>query len=140
MTGEQEGAWLNRIICGDARHMDEVPDAAVQLVITSPPYNVDIHYNSHADNLSYEDYLEFTQKWIKKCFDLAKGEGRFLLNIPLDKNKGGQKISWRGYYENRERHRLEISLNNHLERGQYIAPHCLGFFYVRLRPLCYRSG
>jgi len=41
--------------------------------------------------LSYEDYLEFTEKWIKKCFDLSKNEGRFLLNIPLDKNKGGQK-------------------------------------------------
>ena len=25
---------------GDARHMAEVPEASVQLVITSPPYNV----------------------------------------------------------------------------------------------------
>jgi len=68
-----------------------LPNNYVDLIITSPPYNVDIHYNSHADNLSYENYLEFTQKWIKKCFDLTKSEGRFLLNIPLDKNKGGQK-------------------------------------------------
>ena len=68
-----------------------IPENSVDLIITSPPYNVDIHYNSHADNLTYDDYLEFTQKWIKKCFDLAKSEGRFLLNIPLDKNKGGQK-------------------------------------------------
>src|SRR3989344_2160112 len=64
---------------------------SIDLIVTSPPYNVDIHYNSHKDDLSYEDYMEFTQKWIKKCFDLAKSEGRFLLNIPLDKNKGGQK-------------------------------------------------
>jgi len=68
-----------------------IPENSIDLIITSPPYNVDIHYNSHADNLTYDDYLEFTQKWIKKCFDLAKNEGRFLLNIPLDKNKGGQK-------------------------------------------------
>lgn len=71
--------------------INSIPNNSVDLIVTSPPYNVDIHYNSHADDLSYEDYLEFTRKWIKKCFDLTKSEGRFLLNIPLDKNKGGQK-------------------------------------------------
>lgn len=75
----------------DILEFNSIPDNSIDLIITSPPYNVDIHYNSHADNLTYEDYLKFTQKWIKKCFDLAKSEGRFLLNIPLDKNKGGQK-------------------------------------------------
>lgn len=75
----------------DILKIDKIPTGSVDLIITSPPYNVDIHYNSNNDNLSYEEYLEFTAKWIKKCFDLAKNEGRFLLNIPLDKNKGGQK-------------------------------------------------
>ena len=75
----------------DILKINSIPNNSVDLIITSPPYNVDIHYNSHADNLTYDDYLEFTQKWIRKCFDLAKSEGRFLLNIPLDKNKGGQK-------------------------------------------------
>ncbi|MFH1889958.1 MAG: site-specific DNA-methyltransferase [Candidatus Kuenenbacteria bacterium] len=75
----------------DILKFNTLPNNYVDLIITSPPYNVDIHYNSHTDNLAYEDYLEFTKKWIKKCFDLAKREGRFLLNIPLDKNKGGQK-------------------------------------------------
>lgn len=75
----------------DILKITTIPKNSVDLIITSPPYNVDIHYNSHHDNLTYEEYLEFTKKWIKKCFDLAKNEGRFLLNIPLDKNKGGQK-------------------------------------------------
>ena len=75
----------------DILTINNIPKSYVDLIVTSPPYNVDIHYNSHADDLSYEDYLEFTQKWIKKCFELTKNEGRFLLNIPLDKNKGGQK-------------------------------------------------
>ncbi len=75
----------------DILKINSIPNNSVDLIVTSPPYNVDIHYNSHADNLSYEDYLEFTQKWMKKCFELTKSEGRFLLNIPLDKNKGGQK-------------------------------------------------
>ena len=75
----------------DILKITSIPENSVDLIITSPPYNVDIHYNSRGDNLSYDDYLEFTQKWIRKCFNLAKSEGRFLLNIPLDKNKRGQK-------------------------------------------------
>jgi len=75
----------------DILKITTIPENSIDLIVTSPPYNVDIHYNSHEDNLSYDEYLEFTQKWIDKCFSLAKNEGRFLLNIPLDKNKGGQK-------------------------------------------------
>ena len=74
----------------DILKIKKIPNNSVDLIVTSPPYNVDIDYNSNKDNLSYEEYLEFTKKWIKKCFDLTKNEGRFLLNIPLDKNKGGQ--------------------------------------------------
>ncbi len=71
--------------------VDSIPNNSIDLIVTSPPYNVDIHYNSLNDALSYEDYLIFMQKWMEKCFDLSKNEGRFLLNIPLDKNKGGQR-------------------------------------------------
>lgn len=75
----------------DILKITAIPQGSIDLIVTSPPYNVDIHYNSHKDNISYEDYLEFTKKWIKKVYDLAKDDGRFCLNIPLDKNKGGQQ-------------------------------------------------
>ncbi len=64
---------------------------SIDLIITSPPYNLDIDYNSYNDKLSYYDYLEFSENWIEKCYKLAKNTGRFCLNIPLDKNKGGQQ-------------------------------------------------
>lgn len=69
----------------------DISSSSVDLIVTSPPYNVDIHYNSHEDGTSYEDYLNFTERWLEKCYDLAKDDGRFCLNIPLDKNKGGQQ-------------------------------------------------
>ena len=77
------------------------------LIVTSPPYNIDIKYNTHKDNLSYEEYLCFSEKWLRNCFKWAKSQCRLCLNIPLDKNKGGnrsvgadltvlaQKIGWR---------------------------------------------
>lgn len=68
-----------------------IPKASIDLIVTSPPYNVDIHYGHHKDNMTYDDYLEFTHKWIGKCFELVKDDGRLCLNIPLDKNKGGQQ-------------------------------------------------
>ncbi|MGC8880314.1 MAG: DNA-methyltransferase [Anaerolineae bacterium] len=64
---------------------------SVDLIVTSPPYNVDIQYNSHRDDISYPEYLEFTRAWLARCFEFLKDDGRFCLNIPLDKNKGGQQ-------------------------------------------------
>ena len=61
------------------------------LGITSPPYNVDIQYGLHDDNKEYEKYLEFSKLWLENCYFWAKDGARFCLNIPLDKNKGGQK-------------------------------------------------
>jgi len=75
----------------DILKISAIPKSSIDLIITSPPYNVDIHYNSHKDDLSYQEYLEFTEKWIGKCYELARDDGRFCLNIPLDKNKGGQQ-------------------------------------------------
>jgi site-specific DNA-methyltransferase (adenine-specific) len=75
----------------DILKIDSIQNNSVDLIVTSPPYNIDIHYNSHPDNLTYEEYLEFTRKWLKRCYDLVKDDGRLCLNIPLDKNKGGQQ-------------------------------------------------
>lgn len=64
---------------------------SIDLIVTSPPYNVDIKYNSHNDTMSYDDYLLFTREWFARCYEFIKEDGRFCLNIPLDKNKGGQQ-------------------------------------------------
>lgn len=61
----------------------------VNLIITSPPYNVGIEYGSFDDNREYEDYLKFTKAWLSKAFDLLADDGRMCLNVPLDKNKNG---------------------------------------------------
>jgi len=80
-----------RIYNDDILKTSCVREGTIDLIITSPPYNVDIKYNSHDDRMSYNDYLTFTREWLTKCYKLAKDDGRFCLNIPLDKNKGGQQ-------------------------------------------------
>jgi site-specific DNA-methyltransferase (adenine-specific) len=61
------------------------------LIITSPPYNVEIDYDLHNDAMSYEQYLEFSFRWLKNCYKWSKKSSRLCLNVPLDKNKGGVK-------------------------------------------------
>jgi len=82
---------LIKIVHDDVISTQLVQDNSIDLIVTSPPYNVDIQYNSHKDDLSYEEYLEFGWKWISRCFGWLKDDGRFCLNVPLDKNKGGQQ-------------------------------------------------
>jgi site-specific DNA-methyltransferase (adenine-specific) len=64
---------------------------SIDLIVTSPPYNVGTQYKSSKDDISYSEYLEFTRKWLSRCFEFLKDDGRLCLNIPLDKNKGGQQ-------------------------------------------------
>jgi len=78
------------ILNTDFLHLDELHNE-IDLIVTSPPYNLDIKYKSNDDKLMYSEYLEFTHAWLKKCFDLAKDDGRLCLNIPLDKNKNGMQ-------------------------------------------------
>jgi site-specific DNA-methyltransferase (adenine-specific) len=79
------------IINDSVFHTRQIKPDSVDLVVTSPPYNVDIKYNSHDDQTSYEDYKIFSEKWMSCCYTWLKDDGRFCLNIPLDKNKGGQQ-------------------------------------------------
>ncbi len=76
---------------GDFLRLDGIESQSIDLIVTSPPYNIDIEYGSTNDNLSYDEYLNFSDEWLRKCYDLCRFDGRLCLNIPLDKNKGGQQ-------------------------------------------------
>jgi site-specific DNA-methyltransferase (adenine-specific) len=68
-----------------------VAEKSIDLVVTSPPYNVDIAYGQHDDAQSYPSYLQFSERWLDRCLSWLKDDGRLCLNIPLDKNKDGQQ-------------------------------------------------
>jgi len=75
---------------GDVLDKDNFKEEFIDLIVTSPPYNVGIDYSSSNDTMSYEEYLSFSEKWLSNCLKWTKSTGRLCLNIPLDKNKGGQ--------------------------------------------------
>ena len=75
----------------DILKIDAIKNNSIDLIVTSPPYNVDIKYEAYDDEIPYDKYLGFSEKWLTKCYSLTKDDGRLCLNIPLDKNKGGQQ-------------------------------------------------
>lgn len=74
-----------------ALNKNALPQNAVDLFITSPPYNVGIDYASNNDSLDYQNYLNFCSTFLENCLFWAKDSARFCLNIPLDKSKGGRR-------------------------------------------------
>ncbi|MEM0007993.1 MAG: site-specific DNA-methyltransferase [Candidatus Bathyarchaeia archaeon] len=86
------------ILNDDFLTTDFIHKNTIDLIVTSPPYNVDIHYGSFRDDIPYEKYLEFTEKWLQKALELIKPDGRMCLNIPLDKSKGRRDEGFQSVY------------------------------------------
>ena len=80
-----------KLFQGDSTDSNFFKKEFVDLIVTSPPYNVGVEYHEHDDGLNYEEYLEFSSRWLRNCYRWSKPNARLLMNIPLDKNKGGNK-------------------------------------------------
>lgn len=90
--GQSELKFRNAtIINADTLYENLFDKEFIDVIITSPPYNLNIDYGSNNDAMSYEDYLCFSKKWLSNCFKWSKPNARLVLNIPLDKNKLGHQ-------------------------------------------------
>ncbi len=73
--------FINQIIQGDCiQVMKNIPDNYVDLVVTSPPYNIGIDYGTYKDNLAWKEYYSWCKKWLKEIYRILKNDGRFCLN------------------------------------------------------------
>lgn len=93
----------NKIINGDCvKVMASLPESCVDLIVTSPPYNVGIDYDSHNDRQSMEDYWQFTKDWLSESYRILKDDGRIAVNIPYEVNvqdRGGRILFMSEFYQ-----------------------------------------
>jgi modification methylase len=83
-TVVQTGANAHRIIIGDSRAMTAVADAAVDLVVTSPPY-WSIKDYGHEGQIGHEqeygEYLEDLQQVMGECLRVLRPGCRMAINV-----------------------------------------------------------
>jgi site-specific DNA-methyltransferase (adenine-specific) len=61
--------------------MKEMESCIFDTIITSPPYNLNIKYNTYKDDLEFEEYLKFINDVFIECKRLLKDDGSIFLNI-----------------------------------------------------------
>lgn len=75
------------IIVASSEKMLEIEDGTIDVIVTSPPYNVGKQYSTtdgskeYNDQLSEGDYLSFLEKVFKECNRVLHPSGVFFLNI-----------------------------------------------------------
>jgi site-specific DNA-methyltransferase (adenine-specific) len=73
--------------------MSKMSENSIDLVVTSPPYNVGIDYDAHDDRMSMDSYWQFTKDWLTQALRVLKSDGRIAINIPYEVNvqeRGGR--------------------------------------------------
>ena len=76
------GAEGWRLIKGDcAAILPTLPDRSIDVVVTSPPYNLDLRYRSYADNRGEAEYLDWLVGICTELRRVLAADGSFFLNI-----------------------------------------------------------
>ena len=70
------------LLHGDClEHMRHLPAESVDVVVTSPPYNLGIAYGRYSDDVPRNEYLRWTVEWCEEVKRLLKPQGSFFLNV-----------------------------------------------------------
>ncbi|MGI8493666.1 MAG: DNA-methyltransferase [Acidimicrobiales bacterium] len=76
---------IDKLILGDSRHMDEIPDSSVALVVTSPPYFAGKEYEEalghHSVPATYLEYLDLLRGVFAECVRKLEPGGRIAVNV-----------------------------------------------------------
>lgn len=72
----------NNIILQDCiEGMNNLPTNSVDIVVTSPPYNLGIDYSTYKDNKPRQEYLAWLDKVFAAIKHCLKNDGHFWLNV-----------------------------------------------------------
>lgn len=66
-------------------------DGSIDLIVTSPPYNLAKDYDGADDDLPYAEYLERARAWAAEMHRVAGAQGRLCLNVAIDSTRGAAR-------------------------------------------------
>jgi site-specific DNA-methyltransferase (adenine-specific) len=71
-----------RLYLGDCVEiLKQFPPHSVDVIVTSPPYNIGVRYNRYADTLPASAYLEWTNAWLAAATRVLRLDGSLFLNV-----------------------------------------------------------
>ena len=59
----------------------QLPSRSIDVIVTSPPYNLGIRYNLYDDTISRTEYLEWTNMWVAEAARVLRPDGSLFLNV-----------------------------------------------------------
>ncbi|MFO7967459.1 MAG: site-specific DNA-methyltransferase [Archaeoglobaceae archaeon] len=76
------GLEVNRIHTIDCLEgLDEMEKESVDVIVTSPPYNIGKKYTGYSDDRPREEYLGWLETVAKKSLEVMKDDASFFLNV-----------------------------------------------------------
>jgi DNA modification methylase len=95
----REMPTFHRLALQDARHMDDIPDGSVHLILTSPPYWTLKEYPDRGGQLgrveSYESFLDEMDTVWRQCYRVLVKGGRLVIvvgDVCLSRRKYGRHV------------------------------------------------
>lgn len=120
-----------------------IPSNYIDLIITSPPYNVNLGsnrlkkdgYDEYDDNISYEEYLGWMTRFFIECNRVLKSGGRMAINIGDkangcydDKTEILTKKGWK-FFSDLQKEDYVITLNVKTKEIEWHNPSNIQKFY-----------
>jgi site-specific DNA-methyltransferase (adenine-specific) len=75
------GSTLNFYLEDCLEVLGRLPGGSVDAIVTSPPYNLGVHYRSYDDSLPRAEYLEWTGEWVARAAAALASDGSLFLNV-----------------------------------------------------------
>jgi len=66
---------MSLLLVGDARTMP-LNSESIDLILTSPPYNVGLRYDGYSDNLPHDEFVKFNHDWLADAYRVMRETGR----------------------------------------------------------------
>lgn len=144
MKGEIKILELNNIYNIDCLHgLKQLQNNIIDLIITSPPYNVDLGnnkynrnpYDLYNDNKEHQQYIDWLKEIFKEAYRVLKDGGRICINIGDGKNGSVPTHSDIIYFMTHELNYIPITtiiwnknqIGNRTAWGSFNSPSCPSF-------------
>lgn len=78
MQSNTDGSKMNdvKIFNGDALELlKDIKSESIDLIIADPPYNLGKNYGNNHDLIGFDDYLSFSNEWLKEASRILKPNG-----------------------------------------------------------------